>query len=87
MDAVEPAIRKLLLKTPDMPVTVIAERIGWQRGMTVLRDRVREIRPDYLVSRRATGARSMSQGSWVRGICGSRRWTSLSAGSKPRGCR
>jgi transposase len=48
VDAVEPAIRRLLVKTPDMPATVIAERIGWSRSMTVLRDRVREIRPDYL---------------------------------------
>ena len=30
-----------------MPATVIAERIGWTRGMTVLRDRVAELRPAY----------------------------------------
>lgn len=42
-------IRRLLAATPDMPATVVAERIGWTRGMTVLRDRVREIRPDYLI--------------------------------------
>jgi hypothetical protein len=29
-------------------VPVIAERIGWQRGMTVLKDRVRELRPSFL---------------------------------------
>ena len=29
-----------------MPATVIAERIGW--GLTVLKDRVRELRPAYL---------------------------------------
>ena len=49
VDAVEPEIRRLLVTTPDMPATVVAERIGWTRGMTVLRDRVREIRPDYLI--------------------------------------
>ena len=49
VDAVEPEVRRLLVKTPDMPATVIAERIGWSRSMTVLRDRVREIRPDYLL--------------------------------------
>lgn len=49
VDAVEPEIRRLLAATPDMPATVIAERIGWTRSMTVLRDRVREIRPDYLI--------------------------------------
>ena len=48
VDAVEPEIRRLLAKTPGMPATVIAERVGWCRSMTVLRDRVREIRPDYL---------------------------------------
>ncbi|MBB4921898.1 transposase [Kitasatospora kifunensis] len=31
-----------------MPVTVIAERIGWERGLTILRERVRELRPGYL---------------------------------------
>ena len=31
-----------------MPATVIAERIGWERGLTVLKDRVRELRPAYL---------------------------------------
>ena len=31
-----------------MPATVIAERIGWTRGMTVLTGRVRELRPVYL---------------------------------------
>lgn len=48
VDAVEPAIRELLRGTPDMPATVIAERIGWTRSITVLKDRVREIRPYYL---------------------------------------
>ena len=31
-----------------MPATVIAERIGWSRGMTILKDRVRELRPMFL---------------------------------------
>lgn len=48
VDAFEPAIRELLKATPTMPATVIAERIGWQRGMTVLKERVRELRPAYL---------------------------------------
>jgi transposase len=48
VDAVEPAIRELLKQTPTMPATVIAERIGWKRGMTILKDRVRELRPAYL---------------------------------------
>jgi transposase len=45
VDAVEPEIRRLLRDVPDMPATVIAERIGWSRGMTVLRDRIGELRP------------------------------------------
>jgi transposase len=48
VDAVEPRIRELLQVWPTMPATVIAERIGWTRGLTVLKDRVRELRPVYL---------------------------------------
>jgi transposase len=48
VDAVEPRIRELLQAYPTMPATVIAERIGWERGLTVLKDRVRELRPAYL---------------------------------------
>ena len=48
VDAVEPQIRELLAGTPTMPATVIAERIGWQYGLTVLKDRVRVLRPYYL---------------------------------------
>ncbi len=50
VDAFEPAIRRLLAATPTMPATVIAERVGWTRGMTVLRDRVGELRPAYAVA-------------------------------------
>ena len=35
VDAAEPAIRELLQQTPTMPVTVIAERIGWDRGIAM----------------------------------------------------
>jgi transposase len=48
VDAVEPRIRELLAAYPTMPATVIAERIGWDRGLTVLKDRIRELRPAYL---------------------------------------
>ena len=48
VDAVEPRIRALLQTCPTMPATVIAERIGWTRGMTVLSERVRELRPVFL---------------------------------------
>jgi transposase len=47
VDAVEPRIRALLQEFPQMPATVIAERIGWDRSMTVLKERVRLLRPVY----------------------------------------
>lgn len=31
-----------------MPAVVITERIGWERGLTILRGRVRELRPLFL---------------------------------------
>lgn len=48
VDAVEDEIRVLLKDFPDMASTVIAERIGWRYGITVLRDRVRELRPLFV---------------------------------------
>ena len=36
VDGFEPRIRELLQAYPRMPATVIAERIGWDRGLTVL---------------------------------------------------
>jgi transposase len=45
VDGAEPQIRSLLEEFPDMPSTVIAERIGWTLSMAVLKDRVRELRP------------------------------------------
>ena len=48
VDAVEPEIRRLLMATPRMPATVIAERIGWARSLTVLKEKVRELRPLFL---------------------------------------
>jgi transposase len=65
VDAVEPRMRELLAAWPSMPATVIAERIGWTRGLTVLRDRVRELRPAYLppdpASRTAYAAGEVAQ--------------------------
>ena len=48
VDGFEPAIRELLRGCPTMPATVIAERLGWQRSITVLKDRVRQLRPLFL---------------------------------------
>jgi Protein of unknown function (DUF1254) len=44
VDAFEDAIRAQLKEVPTMPATVIAERVGWTRGMTVFNERVREVR-------------------------------------------
>ena len=43
----EPAVRQLLAKSPDMPATVIAERVGWAGSITWFRDNVRRLRPEH----------------------------------------
>ena len=48
VDEVEPRVREVLRVYPTMPATVIAERIGWTRGLTVLKARIAELRPVYL---------------------------------------
>lgn len=65
VDEVEPRIRELLRAWPSMPATVIAERIGWDRGITVLKQRVALLRPAYLpvdpASRTAYAAGEIAQ--------------------------
>ena len=65
VDAAEPRIRELLQAYPTMPATVIAERIGWDRSVRVLRGRVAELRPAYLppdpASRTAYAAGEIAQ--------------------------
>jgi transposase len=43
----EPAVRQLLAGTPEMPATVIAERVGWTGSITWFRDNVRRLRPEH----------------------------------------
>jgi hypothetical protein len=43
----EPAVRPLLAKTPYMPATMIAERVGWTGWITWFRDNFRQLRPDH----------------------------------------
>ena len=43
----EPLVRHLLAATPDMPATVIAERVCWEGSITWFRDNVRRLRPEY----------------------------------------
>jgi transposase len=44
---VEAKVRALLAEHPDLPATVIAERIGWTGSITWLRDNVRPLRAQY----------------------------------------
>ena len=46
-DEFEPRIRSLLAQFPDMPATVIAERLGWEHSSSVLRVRIAQLRPLY----------------------------------------
>lgn len=48
VDQVEPWIRVLLAEFPTMRATVIAERINWAHSLTVVKDRVRELRPMFV---------------------------------------
>jgi transposase len=48
VDSADSQIRELLREFPSMRATVIAERIDWTRGMTILKERVRELRPLFL---------------------------------------
>jgi transposase len=45
LDVVEPQIRALLTEFPAMPASVVAERIGWDRTSSILRERVAALRP------------------------------------------
>ena len=42
----EPLVRQLLAVTPDMPATVVAERVGWTGSIRWFRDNVNRIRAD-----------------------------------------
>lgn len=48
IDPFVPQIRALLAEHPRMPASVIAERVGWSFSPSLLRERVSELRPDYL---------------------------------------
>jgi len=43
----EPLVRRLLMDHPDMPATVIAERVGWTGSISWFRDNVRRLRPEH----------------------------------------
>jgi len=64
-DAFESRIRELLAVYPQMPSTVIGERIGWPYSIRTLSGRVAELRPAYLppdpASRTAYAAGEIAQ--------------------------
>lgn len=43
----EERVRALLAEHPEMPATVIAERVGWSGSVTWFRDNVRRLRPQF----------------------------------------
>jgi hypothetical protein len=43
----EARVRALLKDTPEMPATVIAERVGWTGSITWFRENVKRLRPDH----------------------------------------
>jgi len=43
----EPLVQRLLKDTPDMPATVIAERVDWTGSISWFRDNVRRLRPEH----------------------------------------
>ena len=43
----EPRVRALLAEFPDMPATVIAERVGWTGSSSWFRDNVARLRPEH----------------------------------------
>ena len=64
-DGFEPQIRELLRTFPQMPATVIAERVRWPYSVRTLSGRVAELRPAYLppdpASRTAYAAGEIAQ--------------------------
>ena len=42
----EGRVRQLLAEAPDMPATVLAERVGWEGSIRWFRDNVRRLRPE-----------------------------------------
>ena len=43
----EPRVRALLAELPDMPATVLAERVGWTGSIRWFRDNVKRLRPEH----------------------------------------
>jgi transposase len=51
----EPRVWALLAEFPEMPATVIAERVGWEGSISWFRENVGRLRPQYRRQIRRTG--------------------------------
>jgi predicted ATPase/DNA-binding CsgD family transcriptional regulator len=58
IDPFEPHIRALITEDPRITATEIAARIGWDRSMTVLKDRVRSVRASATTPAPGTAGRA-----------------------------
>jgi hypothetical protein len=81
VDGFEPQVRALLAEFPEMPTSVIMERVGWARGKTVSFERVAQLRPLFQSADPAS-RREYRPGNWRSVICGSRRRTYRWAGGR-----
>ena len=61
----EPLVRQLLATTPDMPATVIAERVGWTGSITWFRVRLLDVNHSQRQQFGATRKRQSSPGERV----------------------
>jgi len=66
LSAFEPKIRECLGADAFMPATLIAKTVGWDHSMTVLRDRLRVIRPEYIQRAPETGRVSFAPGDVIQ---------------------
>ena len=82
----EVRVRALLDETPEMPATVLAERVGWSGSIRWFRDNVNRVRVDHRPIDPADRL-SWSAGDAAHAICGSRPARSSSKTGPARCCR
>ncbi|WP_449374238.1 hypothetical protein [Arthrobacter psychrolactophilus] len=57
-DAFEKDVRRLLVVTPRMPATVLAERVGWTGSASLFWCKIAKMRPEYAAADPAGPARA-----------------------------